>query len=239
MVVIGRGKYLIAIGLSLAIAVLILRFFSVMFYRNEISSLLRETPIQVITFLTTFITLLLTSNGFVLMIKERTDEQIRQLAMKDSLTGIWNRGYIEEAAKQEMARLQSYAHPVSLIMMDLDYFKQINDKLGHGAGDIALKEFCAVVQDCIRTTDLLGRWGGEEFLLLLPNSDFANVAPLAERIRSAIEQFPFSNGLNITASFGLAVCQSTDSWDTLLERTDQALYRAKAAGRNRVENERL
>ncbi|WP_421281464.1 diguanylate cyclase [Aeromonas taiwanensis] len=239
VVVSGRGKYLIASGLSLSIAVLTLRFFSVMFYPDDISSLLRETPIQVVTFLATFITLLLMSNGFVLMIKESTDEQNRQLAMKDRLTGIWNRGHIEETAKQEMARLERYGHPVSLIMMDIDYFKQINDKLGHGAGDIALKEFCAVVQSCIRTTDLLGRWGGEEFLLLLPNSGFANAAPLAERIRSAIEQYPFSNGLQITASFGLAVCQSTDSWDTWLERTDQALYRAKAAGRNRVENESL
>lgn len=235
----GRGKYLLASGLGIMISVLAMRILSAIFVPDQLTSILRETPIQVLTFLAAFITLILTSNGFVLMIKERADERIRLMAMKDRLTGIWNRIRLEEAAQLEIARLERYGHPVSLIMVDLDHFKEINDQFGHTMGDVVLKEFCAVVQGCIRTTDLLGRWGGEEFLILLPNSGFANAAPLAERIRAAVEQHEFAGRHRITASLGFAVCQSTDTWDSWLDRADKALYRAKNAGRNRVENECL
>ncbi len=237
--VIGRGQYLLAGGLVITIFVLVMRILSVIFAPSDISSMLHQTPIQVLTFMATFITLILMSNGFVLMIKERADEQIRLMAMKDRLTGIWNRIRLEEAAQQEIARLERYGHPVSLIMMDLDHFKQINDQFGHGMGDQILKEFCAVVTSCIRSTDILGRWGGEEFVLILPNSGYSSAALLAERIRSEIERYVFPNRLRITASLGMAVCQSTDTWDSWLERADQALYRAKSTGRNRVETECL
>lgn len=124
-------------------------------------------------------------------------------------------------------------------MMDLDHFKQINDQFGHATGDLILAGFCNVVQSYIRSADILGRWGGEEFVLIMPNSGFASAAQLAERIRSAIEQHVFPGDLKITASFGFAVCQSTDTCESWLNRADMALYRAKAAGRNRVEAECL
>lgn len=237
--VIGRGQYLLGGGLVITIFVLAMRIFSVIFAPGDISSMLHQTPIQVLTFMSTFISLILMSNGFVLMIKERADERIRLMAMKDRLTGIWNRIRLEEVAEQEIARLERYGHPVSLIMMDLDHFKQINDQFGHGMGDQVLKEFCTVVQRCIRTTDILGRWGGEEFVLILPNTGFTSATLLAERIRTEIELHVFPDKLRITASLGMAVCQSTDTWKSWLERADQALYRAKSAGRNRVENECL
>lgn len=233
----GHGKYLLILGLGIMICVLAMRIMIVTFAPDSITSILSENPIQALTFLTAFITLVLTSNGFVLMTKERADERTRLLAMKDRLTGTWNRIRLEEAAQLEMARLERYGHPVSLIMADLDHFKEINDRFGHATGDQILKEFCTVAQGCIRNTDLLGRWGGEEFLILLPNSGFASAAQLSERIRSAVEQHEFAGGLRITASFGFAVCQSTDSWDSWLDRADKALYRAKAIGRNRVETE--
>ena len=237
--VIGRGQYLLAGGLVITIFVLVMRILSVVFAPSDIISMLHQTPIQVLTFMATFISLILISNGFVLMIKERADERIRLMAMKDRLTGIWNRIRLEEAAQQEIARLERYGHPVSLIMMDLDHFKQVNDQFGHGMGDQVLKEFCAVVQSCIRTTDILGRWGGEEFVLILPNSGYTSAVLLAERIRSEIEQHIFPDELRLTTSLGMAVCQSTDTWNSWLERADQALYRAKSIGRNRVENECL
>ncbi len=237
--VIGSGQYLLAGGLAITICVLAMRILSVVFAPGDIISMLHQTPIQVLTFMATFITLILMSNGIVLMIKERADERIRLMAMKDRLTGIWNRIRLEEAAQQEIARLERYGHPVSLIMMDLDHFKQINDQFGHGMGDQVLKEFCAIVQRCIRSTDILGRWGGEEFVLILPNSGYTSAGLLAERIRSEIEIHVFPNTLRITASLGMAVCQSTDTWNSWLERADQALYRAKSTGRNRVENECL
>ncbi len=237
--VMGRGQYLLAGGLVITIFVLVMRILSVVFAPSDIISMLHQTPIQVLTFMATFISLILISNGFVLMIKERADERIRLMAMKDRLTGIWNRIRLEEAAQQEIARLERYGHPVSLIMMDLDHFKQVNDQFGHGMGDQVLKEFCAVVQSCIRTTDILGRWGGEEFVLILPNSGYTSAVLLAERIRSEIEQHIFPDELRLTTSLGMAVCQSTDTWNSWLERADQALYRAKSIGRNRVENECL
>lgn len=237
--VIGRGKHLLASGLMIIIGVLAIRVLTVVFMPDDISSMLHQTPIQVLTFLATFISLLLMTIGFVLMIKERADECIRLIAMKDRLTGIWNRVRLEEDAQQEIARLERYGHPASIIMVDLDHFKQINDQFGHGTGDSVLKEFCLVVQRCIRSTDILARWGGEEFVVLLPNSGFVNAVSLAERIRAAIEQHQFPSGLRITASLGLSVCQTADTWNSWLERADKALYRAKSTGRNRVENEYL
>lgn len=235
----GRGKYLLSGGLCLMICVLAIRILSVAFAPDSISSMLRDTAVQILTFMGTFITLILISNGFVLMIKERADERVRLMAMKDRLTGAWNRIRLEESAQQEIARLERYGHPVSLIMVDLDHFKQINDQFGHATGDVVLREFCAVAQGCIRNTDVLARWGGEEFLILLPNSGFASAAPLAERIRAAVERHDFGNKLRVTVSMGVAVCQSTDTWESLLDRADKALYRAKTTGRNRVENECL
>lgn len=235
----GRGKHLMVCGLFIMIATMLMRIVTTLIAPEDISSIMRETPVQSLTFLATFITLILVSNGFVLMIKERADERIRLMAMKDRLTGIWNRIRLEEAAQLEIAMLERYGHPVSLIMADLDHFKDINDRFGHATGDQILKEFCSVTQGCIRTTDLLGRWGGEEFLILLPNSGFVSAAQLAERMRSAVEQHEFTGGHRITASFGFAVCQSTDTWASWLDRADKALYRAKTAGRNRVETECL
>jgi diguanylate cyclase (GGDEF)-like protein/hemerythrin-like metal-binding protein len=236
-VVSGRGKYLVVAGLMVIIAVLSVRVLSVIIKPGDISSMLHQTPVQVTTFFGAFMSLILLSNGFVLMIKERADEHILQMAMKDRLTGVWNRVRLEEEAPQEIAKLERYGHPTSLLMVDLDHFKQVNDKYGHATGDLVLKEFCAVVQSCIRTTDILARWGGEEFVVLLPNSGFASSAPLAERIRSAVEKHEFPYGLSVTTSIGIASCQPSDSWSSWLDRADQALYRAKSTGRNRVEVE--
>ncbi|WP_153110840.1 diguanylate cyclase [Propionivibrio limicola] len=235
----GRGKHLMVGGALLMIATLVLRIVTTAFGTEDIASIMRETPVQTATFLVAFVSLILVSNGFVLMTKERADERIRLLAKKDRLTGLWNRIRLEEAGQTEMARLERYGHPVSLIMIDLDHFKGINDRFGHATGDLILKGFAGIAENCIRTTDVLGRWGGEEFLIILPHSGLSSTAQLAERIRGSLEQHIFPGGHKITASFGVAVCQSTDTWDSWLGRADSALYQAKAAGRNRVETELL
>ncbi len=111
----GRGKYLLASGLMIIIGVLVMRVLTVVFMPDDISSMLHQTPIQVLTFLATFISLILMSNGFVLMIKERADECIRLMAMKDRLTGIWNRVRLEEDAQQEIARLERYGHQGEIV----------------------------------------------------------------------------------------------------------------------------
>ena len=235
----GRGKHLMIGGFIMMIGVIFIRILGEALSAEGTQSIVRTTPIQILTFLSAFVTLILTSNGFVLMTKERADERSHLLARKDRLTGVWNRIQLEEATQQEMSRLERYGHPVALIMMDLDHFKRINDQFGHATGDMILKGFCDIVHSCIRSTDVLGRWGGEEFVLVMPNSGFASAAQLAERIRSALEQHEFPGGHKITASFGFAVCQSTDTCESWLHRADMALYRAKTAGRNRVEAECL
>lgn len=233
----GRGKQLLSIGLVVMFFCLLYRALTTIFQPDATFSLLRETSVQTITFLCAFCMLILTSVGFTLMILERADERIRQIAMQDALTGAWNRAHMAEAAHAEMARMERYGHPVALIMADLDHFKRVNDTYGHATGDQVLKSFCDVVRTCIRTTDLFGRWGGEEFLLLLPNSGYASTQKLAERIRATLEQTQFPVIGNLTASFGFAVCHTADVWENWLNRADMALYRAKANGRNRVEGE--
>ncbi len=237
--VIGKGKYLMTSGILVLIGVLAIRVSNALYNPDDITSMLHQTPTQVLTFFSVFISLILTSNGFVLMIKERADECILMMAMKDRLTGTWNRVRLEEEVQKEIDRSERYGHPASLIMLDLDFFKQINDQFGHRVGDLILKEFCLVVKRCIRTTDILARWGGEEFVVLLPNSGFSQARRLSERIRAAIEKHHFHQGVKITTSIGLSTCQPEDTLDSWLERADKALYRAKSAGRNCVKSEFL
>lgn len=233
----GRGKHLLLWAFFIMILTLTGRSIAIAFGTIVIMDISQNTMSQVLLFVSSFVALILGSNGFTLMAKEQADERFRLLAKKDTLTGAWNRAHMQEIAQQEMIRQKRYGHPVSLIMADIDYFKETNDRFGHAAGDMVLKEFCEVVQCCIRATDILGRWGGEEFLLILPNSALLSTSELAERIRCGLENHDFPDVHKITASFGVAAYQEDESWEHWLNRADMALYRAKAAGRNRVELE--
>jgi len=169
--------------------------------------------------------------------RRRLQEELKAQASRDGLTGVWNRGRLEEQGRFEVQRFERYGHPLSLVFMDLDHFKRVNDQHGHGVGDRVLKAFCAAAQGCLRSTDRLGRWGGEEFLLLVPNTVLASALPLAERVRAALAAWDFGAAGPVTASLGVAQCRAGDTWETLVARADDALYRAKVAGRNRVEAE--
>lgn len=166
---------------------------------------------------------------------KRAVDDMSLRASTDVLTNAKNRSAFEESAQHEISRLDRYGHPVSLIFMDIDHFKRVNDGFGHAVGDAVLQDFCAVVRRCIRTTDLLGRWGGEEFVLLLPNNGLTSACLLAERIRVALQEHHFAEIGPVSASFGVAQCQPGERWEAWLARADAALYRAKAKGRNRVE----
>ncbi|WP_295448132.1 diguanylate cyclase [uncultured Thiodictyon sp.] len=233
----GRGKHLVFFGLTIMIASHVVRLIGAALGAEDATDLMQETPLRTLLFLSTFVTLIVVSLGFILMVKERADERTRLMAMQDPLTGTWNRIRLDEAAQTEMARFVRHGHPVSVIMVDLDHFKGINDKFGHASGDRILRGFSRIAQDCIRANDVLGRWGGEEFVLLLPDSTLPDAVALAERIRSALAGHAFGGGIKVTASFGVATCQASDTWESWLHRADLALYRAKAAGRNRVETE--
>jgi diguanylate cyclase (GGDEF)-like protein len=169
--------------------------------------------------------------------RQRLQEDLQRLANTDALTGLPNRRHFMAQLVNELARRQRYGHPFTLLMLDLDHFKQVNDQWGHGVGDEALRQFADAVQCCLRTQDVAGRLGGEEFAILLPETG-ENVARLvAERIRARQEQTPIPTGNGpcvVTVSIGVAEARAADSVETLMYRADAALYAAKQQGRNRV-----
>jgi diguanylate cyclase (GGDEF)-like protein len=179
-------------------------------------------------------TALLTLIGFVLLASERVREEFEKLASRDSLTGTLTRRAWNSVAQTEMERSHRHGRSLSLASMDLDYFKRINDSRGHLAGDQALVEFARLVGRHLRRHDQFGRMGGEEFVLLLPETSLQEAASVAERIRLAVQN---AQGVApFTVSIGLTTLVPEDlSVQTLLARADAALYRAKARGRNRVE----
>jgi two-component system, cell cycle response regulator len=163
-----------------------------------------------------------------------------EMAITDSLTGLHNRRYLESHLGTLVDEASARGKPLSLLILDIDYFKSINDNYGHDAGDDVLREFATRVRKSIRGIDLAARYGGEEFVIVMPETDMAVAAVVAERIRRRIagEPFPIHKGkaaIDATISIGIAsLAAATDTADTVLKRADQALYRAKRDGRNRV-----
>ncbi|MBT8135293.1 MAG: diguanylate cyclase [Gammaproteobacteria bacterium] len=167
--------------------------------------------------------------------RQKIEEKLIQLATIDPLTSIPNRRKFDEVLEYEMNRDSRYKNELSLIFCDLDYFKKINDKYGHKIGDDALKAFTQLVSDNIRKTDVIARWGGEEFALLLPETSIMVAASAAEKLRSETERFDFPHVGHITASFGVTQYIEGDTEASLINRADDALYKAKKNGRNRIE----
>jgi diguanylate cyclase (GGDEF)-like protein len=157
------------------------------------------------------------------------------LATIDPLTLISNRRKFDDVLHYELNRDARYKNELSLIFCDLDYFKLINDGHGHKIGDDVLKEFTALVSSNIRKTDIFARWGGEEFVLLLPETDIETAQHTAEKLRIATEKHEFSYIGKMTASFGVTQFIDADDEITFIKRADDALYSAKKNGRNRVE----
>lgn len=158
-------------------------------------------------------------------------------ATTDHLTGASNRARFSEILAAEMERASRYKTPLCIVMFDIDYFKQINDAHGHHAGDDVLVNLSALVEGNIRANDRLARWGGEEFMILAPNSDLDDGIDLAGKTRKAIEQNNFGAAGRVTCSFGVAEYRPGDTEESITNRADAALYRAKSLGRNRVERE--
>ena len=166
-----------------------------------------------------------------------TLRELERWATTDKLTELPNRRHLEQRGETEVARAHRYSQPLTAILIDLDHFKQINDLEGHHMGDAVLVDIAKVIATHVRVTDLPGRWGGEEFLVLVPSTPPTQAIVLAEKLRSAIELHHFPCSPKVTASFGIANLQKQETLDALLRRADQALYVAKANGRNRVEQD--
>lgn len=206
---------------------------------GAIPSFLGPSAFQGINFLFVLAVILVTSVGFLLLHKERSEEAAQKLALIDPLTGAFNRRTFLELAEKEIARTRRARGSLSLIMLDLDHFKQMNDRNGHLAGDEVLKGVVAITLTCLRKEDFLVRYGGEEFCILLPSVAIDRAAVMAERIREAVEQARFSfkgRALSVTISIGVTTLsmEGNENVDTVVNRADEALYAAKKAGRNRV-----
>lgn len=161
--------------------------------------------------------------------------ELERLSMTDTLTGALNRFGLGQRGAEVLARARRFQHPLALLLLDLDHFKRVNDEHGHPAGDEVLRRFAATVRANLRVSDIFGRWGGEEFLVLAPHQTREEAIKLAEKLRRAIEAAEFPEGVRLTTSVGVSQCAPDQTLDALIERADRALYRAKEGGRNRVE----
>jgi len=171
------------------------------------------------------------------------NEEIRILSITDTLTKCYNRTFMDEQLPKELKRAIRYNHPISLVMVDIDHFKRVNDTYGHQAGDEVLKELVRSINRSIRSdVDWVARYGGEEFLVVFPETDFEKAAVLAERLRRAISQKTIQikeEEIRITASFGVSGFTSSTSlkevsYEAMISLADKSLYQAKKEGRNRV-----
>lgn len=166
---------------------------------------------------------------------EQTNRELTQLSLTDHLTQIHNRVKLDAVLAEEMARATRYQYTFSVILLDIDHFKHVNDTHGHIVGDAVLVRLACILKKHIRENDTLGRWGGEEFLLILPHTDLDRACALAEKLRQTIEAEVFPVAGYKTCSFGITSCYPGDNMTRLLARADHALYEAKNLGRNRVQ----
>ncbi len=179
------------------------------------------------------------STAYEKALQEQRDysQKLERLSTTDKLTQLYNRFKIDELLAKEFARAQRYKSTFSLILVDIDYFKNINDTQGHQVGDEVLVEFAHLLKASLRKSDSVGRWGGEEFLIIAPQTDTDHATQLAQNLREAILLNDFPQGNAPTASFGVSTFHERDTLITLLTRADRALYAAKNSGRNCVKNE--
>jgi diguanylate cyclase (GGDEF)-like protein len=161
-------------------------------------------------------------------------EEVSRLAREDPLTGAFNRRKMDELIQAETTRSERYKTFFSMIIFDLDDFKEVNDRFGHDVGDGVLKQLIDVVRSDLRSVDAVGRWGGEEFVILLPGIKIHQAVYVAQRVLKKIDKTEFSGGIHITASFGVAQRMSGESFENFYRRLDQAMYKAKSNGKNQV-----
>lgn len=195
---------------------------------------LGEVRRDMATYLYAFVstTIVFSAFGFVL---GRQADRLADLSSKDSLTGLWNRRHFQERLEAEFARSLRYEQPLSILLFDLDDLKQLNDRHGHRAGDVALRQVAAAIRGNARTSDVVARWGGDEFVLLAPNTGDEEALGLAERVRLSVSATR-GDGPGATVSVGVSTVgfRRMNNAEALVRAADTALYEAKEGGRNRV-----
>ena len=167
-------------------------------------------------------------------ILQQKNQHLTQLATKDLLTGIHNRHMFGELFSKEFSVFKRDSTKLSLMMLELDHFKLINDTYGHNIGDVVLKEFAELVSSSVREADIFARWGGEEFVLLLRNAGCEEAFGVGEKIRILLENSDFGEVGKVTCSIGITEIQLNDTLESAMERADSAMYQAKTQGRNQT-----
>ncbi|MBK6982853.1 MAG: GGDEF domain-containing protein [Betaproteobacteria bacterium] len=235
----GGTRGMFVASFALGTASFLVRAVGPLYSPEAIHDFLEPSATQAFSLMAGYTVILLSSVSFLLMQKERADFLAQQLASLDPLTGAFNRRTFIDLAEKQLSRARRIDAPLSLVLLDLDHFKSVNDNHGHLVGDRVLQRFADVVRDQLRKEDVLVRYGGEEFCLLLPDVPGPGAVALAGRIRKAVAGSPFvMNGVEIplTLSAGVAarIDEGPEGLDQLIGRADEALYMAKNRGRNRV-----
>lgn len=167
---------------------------------------------------------------------EKKNKLLEELYVTDNLTKIYNRNKLDQVLTSEVNRSNRYGTIFGIILIDIDYFKSVNDIHGHLMGDIVLKEFAGILSKNSRVTDTIGRWGGEEFMIICTETNLEGLYIFATSLKDKISSFPFSIKEKKTASFGISVYNQNENIDELIRRVDEALYTAKKNGRDKVES---
>ncbi|MFQ5574686.1 MAG: diguanylate cyclase, partial [Terriglobia bacterium] len=187
---------------------------------------------------------LLANQATIAIMKAQLLEETQRLAITDGLTEVFNHRYFQDRLAEELRRAERYVHPLSLILVDIDNFKNYNDRFGHIRGDFVLRKTIQTVKEATREVDIVARYGGEEFIIILPETSGADAAKVAEKIRSAVEKAPFPDertqpGKKLTISLGVATYpDDASAKDELINKTDKAMYLSKRMGKNRVSQAR-
>lgn len=195
------------------------------FYENKTITPLKDDKENITGFV---------SSGKDVTLETMMHQNMERIATIDNLTGIYNRHKFEEIFALEAERSRRFSQPLSLILIDIDHFKSVNDTYGHDIGDEVLKHLVKVVQENIRKIDIFARWGGEEFLVLSPGTDLENLQILAEKLRLAVGNASFRDVNHVTISLGLSALREEDTFSKLFKRADRGLYHAKEHGRNQI-----
>ena len=252
---VGRGQWLLVGGFALEGAVLLGRSLLAMGLQGGAgaTNILQGSGQQTLTFVATFTVVLVSSIGFVFMSRDRADENNRMMAALDPLTGVANRLSLIAALDRDVARAVRTRESIALMMVDIDHFKHVNDRYGHPVGDQVLCSVVNVLSARVRSQDLVGRYGGEEFMVVLPDTTLAGAEQLARYLCRAVEESrcpvrtsgdagagaASAEGQTIAVTVSIGVfggrLEPGDSWDMLIAAADRALYEAKEKGRNRVE----
>ena len=236
----GRGRYMMLAAFGGLGLVLLARAIGIALGWVDLRSAVDRELWQGLIFVTAICALISVALGFVYMTMERAERLNFELAMKDTLTGLSNRRAINDELQRAVAQAQRQGQLLGVLMLDIDHFKRVNDSYGHQAGDVVLRSVAQLLRGRLRAQDQIGRFGGEEFLVLLPDTGLEGALTLAEALRAAVEASPTQWGahrFSSTISIGVRAGRvgGGDTADGIVAAADAALYRAKQGGRNRVE----